>query len=209
MSTLELIVVMLGIPFFFIEISQLIQLVRSQKKLTSIWERILESPQYSGQVLQNFLFGFMESINNDPNKKATFQTFIDDMGLSILDKLQLGRLLERVAFDEVFFDILDSINNDPKKKEEFMLFMSNIGVNVVDNVRGYYEQHGTAIFDAAKDKAREKALKGVPKPIKSLVRVADYLGLKIDTGGKEAAKEVAQDGLEPVLINNSATSCYG
>lgn len=76
MTPLEFLVVILGIPFFFIEISQLIQLVRSQKKLTSIWERVLEDPEYAGKVVSNALFGFMEEVKNDKEKETIFFGFL-------------------------------------------------------------------------------------------------------------------------------------
>lgn len=146
LTVLEMIVLMLGIPFFIIEISQLIQLVRSQKKLTSIWEKILEDEEYAGKVLENFVFGFMERISEDEES----------------EKILYG-------------------------------FLTKIGFNIVESLRHYYAENVPA-------EMKKEALKGVPKPLKGIVKAADAVG--IDIGGiinskiKEAAKKTAEGTVE-------------
>jgi len=145
MTPLETLVLVLGIPFFFIEISQLIQLVRSQRKLTSIWEKILEDEEYAGEVLKNFVFGFMEEISEDEESRDIFITFISSMGL-----------------------------------------------NVVESIRQYYNNH-------VPGEVKKEAMKGVPKPLRGIIKAADAVG--IDLGGilkgklNNTAKEVAEEAV--------------
>lgn len=82
MTPLETLVLVLGIPFFFIEISQLIQLVRSQKKLTSIWERVLENPQYAGAVVNNAVQGYIAAFNESEEVRTQFFGFIQNCAVS-------------------------------------------------------------------------------------------------------------------------------
>jgi len=122
---------------------------RGQKKQTDLIEKIVYNPDYASAVAKNMIFGFMQDINEDEEKK------------------------------EVFFR-----------------FIGEIGLNTVEGIRGYYNK-------SMPEEVKNQALKGVPKPLKGLIKAADVLG--IDVGGmlKAKGKEVAQGAIEEVTTGFS------
>lgn len=68
--------------FIFIEAGQLYKLIQVNKKQVSIWEKILEDPIYAGEVLENFVFGFMDRVNTDTEAQEQFFGFVGTCGVN-------------------------------------------------------------------------------------------------------------------------------
>lgn len=136
MTPLETLVLVLGIPFFFIEISQLIQLVHSQKRLTSIWEKVLEDPTYAGHVVENAVIGFLDRFAEDEKVQQSFFAFVQNCAITgvvgireymgnapagnIVDvtksgKMKMGQGLPGIL-NQVFGSMLNGVVNGAEKK---------------------------------------------------------------------------------------------
>ena len=66
----------LVLVFIFIEAGQLYKLIQVSQKQVSIWEEVLHDPEYAGEVVSNALFGFMDKMNNDEEKRNIFYGFV-------------------------------------------------------------------------------------------------------------------------------------
>jgi len=79
LETILFVLAILGFIFIVVEVGQLYQLVRSQRRLTSIWETILGDPEYAGSVASNFIFGFIKDIQQDKAKETEFYALVQVM----------------------------------------------------------------------------------------------------------------------------------
>jgi len=144
MTPLEILVMSLGFPFLIVEISQLYQLVRSQRRLTSIWETILEDPEYAGDVASNFVFGFVKNISEDPEKEKAFYAMIQVMAAHATAsiKQQWSQAVKKKAPKNIF-EALQSLTELPAVQQKIEQKISGMIGNPIADPAQPAEQSGS------------------------------------------------------------------
>lgn len=127
---LEILVLVFGtflaIPFFIVELSQLLALVRSQRRLTNIWEKILEDPVYAGEVIANSISGILNKLDKDPNLKARILKAAEDFASKILT----GKNAEKL-----FSEFVATLQQDPEKQKRFFWFFGITARNIMESLK--------------------------------------------------------------------------
>jgi hypothetical protein len=138
LETILFVLAILGFVFIVVEVGQLYQLVRSQRRLTSIWETILGDPEYAGSVASNFIFGFIKDIQQDKAKETEFYALVQVMAAHATSaiKSQWNQVVQQKA-PKTFWEAAQRLMQLPQVSEAVeKKLVSTIGADAVETVAG-------------------------------------------------------------------------
>lgn len=92
------------------------------------------------------------------------------------------------------FGFMEDITDDEEKEAIFVGFMQRLGINVVMGINAYMQEKHPEMVD----KAKQAAMKGLPKGVKTLVKAADFLGIDLKQVGKKVVKENVEEAVGTV-----------
>jgi len=68
--------------FVIVEMAQLWKLVQISKQQTTLWEKMLENPEYAGQVIANAIEGLLVKLANNPEFESKVLNFVNMLAVS-------------------------------------------------------------------------------------------------------------------------------
>lgn len=149
MTPLELLVCVLGIPFFVVEVYQLYMLRKSQQRLTCIWEKVLEQPEYAGEVVANAIIGLIDKVEDDEEFGEELVVFVQRMSITAVNGVRT--YLARVGpGDPVDMEMQkEALKGMPKWMKQGAKLANYVGIDVKEIMKRGAKAKVDAVVDTA------------------------------------------------------------